>query len=174
MRKQNHRLPAAILLVGFLEALAGCNIAGDDPDYRIEFTIEETEYVFTQAYNDPADVAEGCVYSSGSKTRLVADNAADNSKNVTMSFAGTDTGSYADPPTQISFSTNVMGTSGLGHNSMTSTSFNLTATEYGPVGGCICGTFSGQVEDMDSSDVYTVSQGYFCVKRKADDSITFE
>lgn len=88
-------------------------------------------------------------------------------------LVGTDTGSYTDG--NINFSTNVLGASGLSHNEMTGTAFDLTVTEYSPVGGVICGTFSGQVKDVAGGvDVYDLTEGYFCVKRQADNSISFE
>ena len=167
---------AGILLLGLLVVLTGCNLGGAEPDYWIEFTVDGTEYVFTAGYgDDPDDVAEGCVVTSTGKTRMAARDAGDDLKFATIQVVGTDAGAYADPPTAISFETNILGAMNLLHNTMTvGTDFSLTVTEYGPVGGVICGTFSGHVEDWSTDDVYALTGGTFCLKRHADNSISFE
>ena len=165
-----------IMLIGLLVVLSGCELGGDGPDYRIEFTIADTEYVFTAGYtSDPDNVAEGCETSSGDSTRLIAEKAEDASKYVSILLEGTDTGTYED--SEIIFSTTVFAIHGLGHSdtSISPTDFDLTVTEYGPVGGVICGTFSGNVEDWDDPhDVYALTEGYFCVKRQEKGAIVLK
>jgi len=160
------------MLLGLLVLLTGCSLGGADPDYWIEFTVDGTTYVFTEGYpTGPADVAGGCLHTTDSKTRLAAVKA-DDSREVTLTFKGTDTGTYSD--LQINFSTTVRG--GLQHNSIVATPFNLTVTEYGPVGGVIRGTFSGQVKEQILNDpqTYDLTVGTFRVKRQANDSIDFK
>jgi len=166
---------AGTMILGLLVLFSGCELGGEEPDYRIEFTIDNTTtYVFTEGYTtDPADVAEGCVTSGGDKTSLIAENAEDDSKGVSFTLEGTATGSYTD--SEIFFSTNVVTAGGVSHNDFTTgTDFDLTVTEYGPVGGVIRGTFSGHVKDRDSDDIYVLSEGAFCVKRQVQGAIVLK
>jgi hypothetical protein len=167
MKIEKYGVLAGIMILGLLFALSGCSLGGDDPDYKIEFTIAGTDdYVFTAGYTtDPDNIAEGCETSSGGETVLIAENADDDSKIVSLTFEGTATGTYAD--SDIIFSTTVFTANGLSHNDFTAgTDFELTVTGYGPVGGAICGTFSGTVKDRDTPATYDLTEGYFCVKRK--------
>ena len=161
-----------IMILGMLTALSGCNLGGDEPDYMIKFTIDGTEYVFTKAFEDPADVAEGGVSPSGSKTLLVADNSVDGIY-VYISFNGTDTGTYHDVADSTFFEYVNPGNNLL-DNHTTAGDFDLTVTEYGPVGGILSGTFSGQVMESGTANTYPLTDGYFCVKRKADASIVMK
>jgi len=166
MKIEKYGVLAGIVILGLLFVLSGCSLGGDDPDYKIEFTIDGTDdYVFTAEYTtDPDDVAEGCETSSGGETVFIAENADDDSKIASLRFEGTDTGTYADSDTI--FSTTVFTTNGLSHSGLSGTNFDLTVTGYGPVGGAICGTFSDTVKDRDTPTTYGLSEDYFCVKRK--------
>jgi hypothetical protein len=175
MKIGKYGVMAGIMLIGLLAALSGCNLGGEEPDYGIEFTVNDTDYVFTQAHDDPADVAEGCMVTSPTiRTRMIADSASDNTKYVYMTFSGTDTGTYHDLEMQLFFEYVDPAGNNLLDESATADDFDLTVTEYGPVGGVIRGTFSGQVKESGTANVYALTAGAFCVKRKADGSISLE
>jgi hypothetical protein len=48
------------------------------------------------------------------------------------------------------------------------TSYTITVTAYGPVGGRIEGTFSGTVKNMFGSTTSNITNGIFNVVRSAD------
>lgn len=52
--------------------------------------------------------------------------------------------------------------------------FTFTISEFGDVGGTIKGTFSGEVKESGTANVYALTNGFFEVMRKADNSIGLE
>jgi hypothetical protein len=172
MKNRKMQAVLVIVLLAMMAAICGCNLGGDEPDYMIKFTVDGTNYVYTQAYEDPADVAEGCVDPEDDGTLLVADNSVDGTDYVEISFDGTGTGTYTEVVDSLSFKFWKPGSPLL--DDPATDDFELTVTEYGPVGGVISGTFSGEVKDNDTSFTYPLTEGYICVKRKADASIVLK
>lgn len=158
----------AIIAVVF----TGC-FGGSGPSYRVEFTLNGTDYSFTEAYDISRTVAEGCKDDDGYKT-LIIGKSADSNNYAYLNIPGITTGYFHDLADSSIFYFAVASGDSFRDKSDTADDFTVTITEYGDVGELIRGTFSGNVTEYNTEITYPLTDGYFEVIRRADGSIVLK
>ena len=165
-------IAALVILIISPVLFTGC-FGGGDPDYRVEFTLDGTDYIFTKAYDNPETVAEGCMDDDATKTTIMAENEDNPDQYVEITIPGINTGTFHDILGRSCFHFRRGNSDYFNDDNDTADDFTIQITEYGEVGGIIRGTFSGTVEDAAETE-YQVTDGYFEVIRRADGAIVLK
>ncbi len=139
---------------------------GDIPVSLISFTMDGTQYLFTEGY-DGAGGAEGSFRYNGD-TFLAARSADNSSVSIYLRFRTTSpiAGTFTDGSTSPCFS---FSNDTWYHDNSDLDDFTFIITEYGDVGGVIKGTFSGQIQQP--APPRAITNGIFVIERKADNTV---
>jgi hypothetical protein len=164
---------AALVFTGCFSAGTG---GGGSVDYKVEFKLDGTQYSLTGGYNDLSGPPEGAYqsYELATYTLMYATpaGASDHSEFLKICIPGTETGTYWDAdPGSFGWDFDYDGV--FYEADPDENDFSISLTRIEPVGGVIEGTFSGTASTPnDTSDgTYSITDGFFRVKRLADDAL---
>jgi len=159
------------LVITFFFIFSSCsnssNSDDNDPDYKVSFTLNGTNYTFTTAHDNPSGFAEGSI--SETKTLIVADSADIPENYVYFNIPGITAGTFNESTVGnpcfeyvIPAGNNFLDPEG------TINDFTFTISVIESEGGIIKGTFYGTVyESGTPATTYPLTNGFFEVLRVA-------
>jgi predicted small secreted protein len=172
-----------LTLVAFALVFTGCDSAGagggGDVDYKVEFKLDGTEYSLTGGYNDLSGPPEGAYQSVEAATYTLIcttpAGASDKSESLEICIPATETGPYRDADYSFGFGWDFKYDSVSYEADPGADDFSISLTKIESVGGVIEGTFSGTASiPPDDDGTYSITDGFFRVKRLEDDALPYD